>query len=90
MSEMVTRVAKAIYYATPHKRLYTELSAAHVRYWEKRAELAIMAMRDPTEEMLFAADWLENGTLGAWQAMIDIAPYSKANHSTPTDGEQAA
>lgn len=32
---------------------------------------AVEAMREPTEEMLFAADWLENGTYAAWQAMID-------------------
>lgn len=30
---------------------------------------------EPTEEMLFAADWPENGTLDAYRAMLDAAPH---------------
>jgi hypothetical protein len=74
---MARRVAKAIYYATPHNKPYEQLAAPHVREWEKRAELAIIAMREPTEameraglrEVTIDATWFKP----AWQAGVDAA-----------------
>ena len=44
-----------------------------------RAALAVVreAMADPSEEMLFAADWLENGTREAWKAMLSASPLGE-------------
>ena len=44
-----------------------------------RAALAVVreAMADPSEEMLFAADWLENGTREAWKAMLSVSPLGE-------------
>lgn len=49
--------------------------------WHKfaRAALAVVReeMAEPSEEMLFAADWLENGTREAWKAMLSASPLGE-------------
>lgn len=72
---MVERVARAIYEGRngPRCMAWSRHSNEHRRPYIDDARAAIEAMREPTEEMLFAADWLENGTRAAWQAMIDAA-----------------
>lgn len=76
MSEMVERVAQAIYegpdrdiYLTP----WPELREKDRDHFIAVARSAIQAMREPTEQMVFAADWQERGTYAAWRAMIDAA-----------------
>ena len=56
----------------------------HLHYQEKarvaaRAALAVVReeMAEPSEEMLFAADWLENGTREAWKAMLSASPIGE-------------
>lgn len=61
---MVERVARA---------LEAKIGGSEFTSYGDAARAVIEAMREPSEQMLFAADWLENGTRGAWQAMIDAA-----------------
>ena len=84
MSEMVERVAKvlfaenddAAYFGMP----FDLLSPGMKEHWEKLARKAIATMRDPTDEMIYAADLLCKEIDGvsvpaipelAWEAMVD-------------------
>lgn len=87
MSEMVTRVAKAM---AENAGFCWENCAQS--QWESDARAGIMAMRDPTVEMLIAAqeDWMcvraaeERGDF-IWRAMIDtaVSDMTKKRKSKP-------
>ncbi len=71
MSEMVERVARALFLA---EHPTAEWSAGRARMkWFALAEAAIAEMREPTEAMIEAADnrWISCGDL--WVKMIDAA-----------------
>jgi len=80
MSEMIERVARAIFRAD-----YPEEGEGSEIAWEKRAHwyseaarAAIEAMREPTEEMSEAGNvptyqWVDNTADDVWSRMIDAA-----------------
>lgn len=77
-NEMVERVAKALYEATPFKETeggYDAQSDLYRRSCRLLARAAIEAMREPTDAMVDAAYGRERtGTeRGNWRAMIDAA-----------------
>ena len=81
-TEMVERVARALYAATPFKQAeggYHEQSDVYRRSCLLLARAAIEAMREPTEAMVDAFVWYGHGkTIGdvariGWQSMIDAA-----------------
>jgi hypothetical protein len=96
MSEMIERVAMSLRDALPKSFIVEDLRAA--------ARAAIKAMREPTKEMLIAAetpityDWSGAGVSPnphvAWLRMIDFAlrpsTPDKAEHSKPTPDLPAA
>lgn len=51
MSEMVERVARALYHAHSRNKPYDILQPEFQRQYEKQARAAIEAMREPTEAM---------------------------------------
>ncbi len=80
MSEMVERVAQAIYDRCnhwdhdDHLPAYSTLTDGWKAQWQDAARAAIEAMREPTEIMCVAPE--ETRAIGAkrsWQAMIDAA-----------------
>lgn len=78
---MIRRVARAIYEEFAGEDGYAELPEHGKARWNRQAIAAILAMRDPTEEMEVAAVYthprdLKLGTsiaIARWQAMIDAA-----------------
>lgn len=71
MSEMVKRVARAIWYDRNPDRRWTEREKAD---YEGHARAAIEAMAVPTRKMELAAECSDSETASlAWQAMIDEA-----------------
>lgn len=86
MSEMVARVAKAMFNATPFKSegSYEEQTPTYRRLCEVMARAAIVAMREPTAAMLDAPEmrhWAlrteepmrPEYIAEAWRSMIDAA-----------------
>lgn len=73
---MIERVAKAICIADDFdwvSRISSDETAYRQDKYMRIARAAIEAMREPTEKMVFSADWIENGTMDAYRAMIDAA-----------------
>lgn len=72
MSEMIERVAKALgggdWDSCPNDR----------PRWREDARAAIEAMREPTEEMIEAANECEASWKSIWPAMLDAA--TEADH----------
>lgn len=83
MSEMVERVARAIYEGTPRNKPYDHLSAFKRKGYEAEARAAIEAMREPTEAMCTAGRLANMSIIGgyggptSWEAMIDAALASE-------------
>jgi hypothetical protein len=72
MTDMVERVARAIYAAECW-------DTATPGFYQHAARAAIAAMREPTDEMVDAA-WepsVPPGNVAIWQAMIDAAMGDK-------------
>lgn len=88
MSEMIERVAKAIFasdmkWAPVLEHQFEENKIVYL----KAARAAIEAMREPTEIMIEASnrEWdgrMSHRSSGAWQAMIDAALVSPASRGT--------
>lgn len=76
MSEMVERVARAMYAHDSYKEgepAWEDHSEQFRVVQRARARVAIEAMREPTEEM-YQAGWGRGGTPDViWPAMIDAA-----------------
>lgn len=79
-TEMVERVAKAIYHSKPRNRPWEILRPEFQRQYEKQAIVAIEAMREPTIDMEVAGTeaWLceaamEDRAGANYRAMIDAA-----------------
>ncbi len=72
MSEMVERVAQAIWSARHPGLAWTSVPCVIKRSYRSGARAAIQAMREPTEEMIQAA-WAEVLPGHVWRAMIDTA-----------------
>ena len=79
MSEMIERVARAIYVATPRNKPYSLLTRFKRNALEAEARAAIEAIREPTEAMLDAIYVSEQYYIGvpAWRAAIDAALSEK-------------
>lgn len=81
MSEMVERVARALYDATPFKETeggYDKQSVAYKTMCRLLARAAIEAMRRPTDEVAVALDRVPGGWgRGAWIEGIDAALREK-------------
>lgn len=100
MSEMVERVARALYEGAlaDHRAglrplVFADMTGPDHRYWLARAREAIVAMREPTEAMVDAAmsfGWqpepLNIGYDDAWRVMIDAALGLPPNAGRPCDG----
>jgi len=74
MTEMVERVATALFAADGG----TDWDSVHAKArapWIRMAEVAIAAMREPTQVMLKAANdvGIDQGPRDYWPAMIDAA-----------------
>jgi hypothetical protein len=90
MSEMVDRMARAMYAASRAKD-YVPQPDGYVNEYDRRmARAALEAMREPTEEMLTAEGENEMGTTerlgeyldfwdakGVWKAMVNAALIDK-------------
>jgi hypothetical protein len=73
MSELVERVAKALYEDMfPHRAGYYGCEATRLSF-EGHARAAIEAMREPTNEMHRAGDRAYQSPAAIWIAMIDEA-----------------
>lgn len=93
MSEIIERVARAIYKADaprwPNQEPFSTLCATVKERFRAQARAAIESMREPTEEMeVFAAETRACQALGAdevpkiiWQAMIDWILEEQTNVS---------
>lgn len=90
MSEMIERVATAIY--ENRRRMYEDrvpfkdLYPSAQRPYLDEARAAIEAMREPTEEMIAAGargsgEDSQDVALGAWEAMIDAALSKDSDHA---------
>lgn len=55
MSEIINRAARAIYEASPHNKPFSLLTAFQRERLTREARAAIAAMREPTNEMVEAA-----------------------------------
>ena len=76
MSEMIERVAKAMWEDPPAFTLWERVSCEQQDEYRRMARAAISAMREPTGAMCLAAnpflgDWGQSDW--AWEAMIDAA-----------------
>lgn len=86
MAEMIDRVARAIYEASPHNKPYSLLTRFQRDKLETEARSAIQAMREPTPEIeaAYLKTCDESGAClwkTAWRVMIDAAT------TTPKAGE---
>ena len=84
MSEMVERVARAVYEVAPiGVRLWEDAPGATRDHWCRVARAAIAAMREPTEKMVMAGGvqllnrgeyepTAADGANDIWCAMIDV------------------
>lgn len=87
ISEMVERVAKAIF---ANKRQTSGLTLAYLPNWREcvpDARSAIAAMREPTSEMELAGEICECNETVIWKAMIDAAIDETV--TAPTHAETA-
>jgi hypothetical protein len=79
MSDMIERVARAICEA---ERMNPDDALGGWVHWQEAARAAIEAMREPSEEMLFAGHRAIKApdrmlpSRAAWLAMIDVAVTS--------------
>lgn len=78
MTEMIERVAAAIYAVQPHLNTgkpvpWLELIGPLREKSIELARAAIEAMREPTDEMADAVDETDTGIESAWRCMIDAA-----------------
>lgn len=70
-NEMIERVAKVIYEAEhPGLNFLLDASDYAKRICNSQAKAAIAAMREPTEEMIYAGSGTDSIT-ARWEAMID-------------------
>ena len=74
---MVERVARAI--ASDSNTIWDNLDEGSRANYESMARAAIEAMREPTEEMLWAGieDKSDDGLISRWESMIDSALEGK-------------
>lgn len=76
MNEMIVRVARAIFQNERKDGDWHSLNKNGQDYYCECAKAAIAAMREPTEEMLFAGDDQLQEMMSAiitWEKMIDAA-----------------